>query len=272
MKRKKQKCDASNSRRGQKSPPTKYQGPDEYRQYGPFRASRWGTLTLLENLCTPEQQRELINHWAECYPEICDEIDECVQGIVSLVNNVDPVHLLYRAYWHFCSVHLERGPEESSIEHKHLVAQRMLDYIQSVIIGVGKDSDEKLTERQFYELRSHVDKLYKLLGTGYFLARSSSLDRQGEIDANKEEFVVLAQMHYLTVRGDRYQLHEVPHLRGLLSAQSDVISKVFGVDSDAIIVGFERLLDSLTKGLPRAINDLHSFRDDTLVGQRHFPT
>jgi hypothetical protein len=85
-----------------------------------------------------------------------------------------------------------------------------------------------------------------------------------DFDEKREEFIVSAQMHYGAVRGHRYLSHDLPHLRDLLMPQTRIIEEVYGVTAEALLHGFELLLQSLTKGVSTVVHDLHEFRDQTL--------
>jgi hypothetical protein len=239
-------------------------GPDKVSQRGPMRASQWGDVVLLENLSTPEQQRQIEEHIAATYPEVCRRIDECVQRMCAILRKIHPITYLQRAYWHVISTHLGEGPEESKIEHKHLVARRLLDYGQSLIAAVGAEHGDMVSDKDVGELEKTADELFATLNPPYFIARTAVARKEPDFDEKREEFIVTAQMHYGAVRGHRYLCHEGPHIHDLLTPQSRLIEQVYGIDADMLLMGFERLLESLTKGVTKVFEDLHAFRDKTL--------
>src|SRR5262249_41609372 len=153
-------------------------GPDDVFQHGPLRISRWGNVLAYENLCSPDQQKQLTKHFAEQFPTICARIDERVAKIASIVKAVDPLQLMVRSYWQFFMSQLDHEPEESKTDFDDLIAVRMLDYIQSIIVGTTfcADADNpNITADQFNELRSLVGQLYNEINPFYFIAKSASL-------------------------------------------------------------------------------------------------
>jgi hypothetical protein len=155
-------------------------GPDKVTQRGPLRVSQTGSVVWLENQSSAEQQREIEQHLANTYPEVCRRIDECVQRMCAIVSTVNPVILLQRAYWHVVSKHLGQGPEESNVHHEHLVARRLLDYGQSLIVSIESESGRIITDEQFKELEQVADQLFATLNPPYFLARTA-VARQHQI-------------------------------------------------------------------------------------------
>jgi hypothetical protein len=218
----------------------------------------------LENLYNKDQRAEIEKHFAASYSRICDEIDECVAKMIAIIKVVSPEILLHRAYWNLLNLHLGQGPEESNVEHKHLIARRLLDYGQSLIAAVAEDSVEVITDDQFAELEEAADKMFGLLNPYYFVARTAVEKQKSTYDCKVDEFITLGQMHYSTVRGNRYLVHDVIHMRDLLCEQATNITEVYGISASELLEGFEKLLKSITLGIQEAVEDLEAFRADTL--------
>ncbi len=239
-------------------------GPDKVTQRGPLRASQWDSVVLLENQSSDEQRKDMELHLASTFPETCREIDGLVNRICEIIRAIDPATYLQRAYWHVIDKHLGQGPEESNVGPAQLTARRMLDYGQSLIAAVGAEGGPVITDEQFKELEQLFDQLFVLLNLPYFFGRTAVARQRQDFDENREEFIVAAQMHYCGVRGDRYLSHDFPHLRELLLPQSKIIEEVYGITSEALLDGFNSLLESLTKGISKVFVELDQFRNETL--------
>src|SRR5207244_2335441 len=106
--------------------------PDDVLRWGPFELARFGRTTYARNLFTPEEFREHLEHLAQQVPNIASAIDARVSRIVEIVSASRPDELLLRAWWMFAVQHLT-VKAESDIGSDHVLAMRMIDYVQSVI-------------------------------------------------------------------------------------------------------------------------------------------
>lgn len=241
------------------------QKADSVFTHGPLRLSQSGNVVMLENSMTEEECQAWRKELATQYPVVCEEIAKHVAECCKIVASCSPLSLLIRLYWHDFSLALGGPPEESQLSHDRLLANRALDYAQSLVLGVGTDSDvAAIGEKDFQRFLTHVSRIYEILGLSYFLARSGFHSQQSGYDEEKDMFAVQAEMHWLTVRGDRYLCHDAPHLRELLSYQSTDLERAYGVTNEQIADGVEKLLESLTKGIGHLMDDLESFQNDTM--------
>lgn len=66
------------------------------------------------------------------------------------------------------------------------------------------------------------------------------------------------------MRGQRYAIHQIPHLSDLLHPHDDVLIELFNIGVKDFRLGIEKLQLSLMKGLGDAKQDLEALREKTL--------
>jgi hypothetical protein len=139
---------------------------------------------------------------------------------------------------------------------------RMLDYLQSVIVGTPPlpENDLGFDENRWEEVRKEIDALYLALLLPFHVAKSALLPANAEEKVLRfDEFQVQAQMLWLCVRGNRYMFHDLPHLRDLLSPHDAIFKSLFDIRVEDFLSGLERLQFSLSEGIFKAIRDFKPF-------------
>ena len=240
----------------------KTDGESEEVFLGPIHLVRRGSRVMAQNLMNEEQHAEVLKRAAEHFPALCASIDERVATIRRLVCTFDPLELLHRGYFNLIT-QIHDKKVESEFAHAEGVAFRMIDYIQSVIVSTDPETEETapFTEERWQELRGHVDALFIDLALNYHLCRSAQ-DKLNDPDYNHEydNFYMQAQMEWLSVRGDRYMVHDIPHLHDVLLPHDDVLRDLFGVSARALVDGAESIVRSLSEGLNNVMVEMEEIQ------------
>lgn len=97
--------------------------------------ARFGKFVVMQNTMTADQHQIYLRLLAERLPEVIAEIDAHVAAIIRVVQEHHPLALLHRAYWEQVGPMILNDGERSETKES-VVAQRMVDYVQSVIAAV----------------------------------------------------------------------------------------------------------------------------------------
>lgn len=231
--------------------------PDEVYDYGTLRLARFGNKVLMESKFDKEAFEERRKKLAAEYPTIINEINKLVLEIRELVSLVDPLNLLHNNYFKYV---IETGSikSEHSLSEEHIISQRMIDYIQSIIAATPiNETNEQITQDYVNNLKEKLTQLYRLLATGYLYAKTSHEQLTNpEYDQDFDSIYVQALMHWTSVRGNRYLIHNIPHLTDLFLPHEDIFQEVFSTSVKEFLQGLEKIQDSLTRGISEARNDL----------------
>ena len=240
--------------------------PDDVLRWGQFELARFGRTTYARNLMTPEEFREHLEHLARQVPNVAAEIDARVTRIAEIVRSTQPDELLLRAWWMFAVQHLT-VKAESEIGADHVLAMRMIDYVQSVIAAVDPAPEQtKPADDVWEELKTTVDELFTLVNGPYMAARTAERKlNDPAYDERHEELYFKSQVYWTTVRGDRYPVHLIEQLRDFLTPQDDILREVFGVSAEEIVTAVENIEFSLTLGINKAKDDFAAFHKDCLA-------
>jgi hypothetical protein len=186
-----------------------------------------------------------------------------IERIKALLVRLEPLSVMHHAAWGHAHAQITGRRRD---EGAQLSAYHVIEYGQSLIVSIAPDINPRAaTEQDIHEISSHVEELYELLGLRYFLARSAYQEQSNSnYDHEVDSFATSAQMHWLVVRGARFQVHEVPRLRELLRPHSDVIEGLFQVTADELVDGFGSMLHSLTFGYCDAIESARALHQEWL--------
>jgi hypothetical protein len=185
---------------------------------------------------------ELAGH----YDDICKEIDHHVLSASKLVSKIDPLALLQRGYGEYAAMTFGKEAEVE-LGQSEAIAQRMIDYIQCLIVSTPPDPDGygNLTEEIWQELTEHVELIFYQL-VGYFIAASGKRSSQDSSDNAWEEFFTKAQMNWCYIKGDRYINHLQSYLTSLLQPHDDVFYELFGINTVTFAKEIEKIRVALT--------------------------
>jgi hypothetical protein len=202
---------------------------------------------------------EVHKRMAEAYPALVAEIDALVSSIAAQVSRLPPDKLLQRGWWEFASALI--GVRGVTAESDQLDAQRMVDYIQSVIAAVKpEECAEEITEDDWHKLKSDVQTLFNRLRVEYQACLTAyRRSKDPELDMELEDFRMRAETLWMNIRGKRYHAHERQALLDVLSPHSDVLLRLYGINAEQLVNELNKLLVKLTEP-PRVCRRLQLLR------------
>lgn len=190
---------------------------------------------LIEEISNEYENNELI-------------INKLIEEIKELISFCDPLRLMKYGYDRF--IESNGGiAAEVNLSREAIFIGKELEYIQSVLVSsenrYGK-SENSINEKEiFARISSKINELYSLTQLSLMYRTSKSLkDNNFQLDLEIEEFLMEAQLS-MFVRGDRYAIYEIPHLRSLLEAHSEELIKLYGISIDEFIDGMDNIQKSL---------------------------
>lgn len=247
--------------------------PDETYNLGPISIARFGNINVIKNNLSEKQHKEFINSFGGSYDNIIDDINNLVDEIQFLVSSVDPIQLMNLGYSQMFARHINIQSEHE-IGQEEIVSLRMVDYIQSVIAGIKPSEDKVELDEELYEkLKSKVSNLYATLALPFILADTAYRQvHDPNYDFEFDEIYVEALILWVNVRGHRYAVHEIPHLRDLLLPHNNIFKKLFGIEIEEFIDGIEKIHFSLTKGLGEALFNVNKEYEEFLHTLNNKPT
>ncbi len=239
---------------------------EEVFQSGGITMARFGRFVMMRNDMTRAHYKSFRSQMAKKFPGYCKEINELVLSIREQVQKFDPLVLLQCDYFNLVRLiagkvsESEYGMEDSS-------ALRMLDYIQSVIVSTpgSYNKTDVFDQAAWEKLYETVKTLYSRLTPWFQIARSAFLEaNNADYNAEYDSLYSQAEMLWLNVRGDRYSVHEIPHLHDLLAPHDDVFKELFGISIKEFVEGIGRMQSALTFGLGQVLKEMSEFRNQVL--------
>ncbi len=188
---------------------------------------------------------------------ITEEVDRIVAELAALVSQFEPLGLLQQSHGWFIADAIGKEAEHE-LGYDSLITLRMLDYVQSVVCATPPAPTQRTASSDDWNmLRGMVSELYNWLQLPYFIAATSARRlNDPQFDEAVEQIRTPLEMHFLTVRSERYFAHEVPRLRRFLLPHDEILRELFGVGADEIADGLERLQESLASGVLDGFNRL----------------
>ena len=174
---------------------------------------------------------------ADELPTIVAEIDALVARIADCVAGFPPERLLHRAWWDFAITAIPLDGKNVD-ELDQMMAARMVEYVQSIIASVGPrmPSSEDFSDADWDALKENVKSLFTRLTGDYQMCLTASMRAQDpNLDMELEEFRFRAEGLWMNIRGKRDQPHETQALLDLLTAHSDVLIRLFGIDAPTLV-------------------------------------
>lgn len=241
--------------------------PDEILAGAPgLYMERYGNEIVAVNEMTPKQIRVMEEAYAEMFPAICDEIDKEVRQILLLIQNIDPISILHRAYWALLQVTMQES-QGLNVEHQKVIIMRLMEYLQSFILFINytETNLSQIEEEKWTQIVELFTRVFHKISNTYFMARTG-YERLNNPDYNskEDELYTFAVMNWVTVKGDRHEVHEEPHIRQLLKPHSEILKQIYGITSDQIVDAFADIQHYLNRGVFEAIKTIHNIYDNFL--------
>lgn len=226
---------------------------------GQIEVIRDGKVVSIRNTGNEEEIKQHIKTLAQNYEKNVNDINCLVSEIKELISECNPLELLKYGYNNFFISQLGVLSEIQSSDEQVYMA-REIEYIQSVLVS-NKNSwcDSKknvCNDDNFRIISMKIRSLYKLT-LKHLLYHTAYLKEKynEEFDYDKEEFLFEAQMS-MFIRGDRYSVYEIPHIRELLEPHNDEFLKLYNISVDEIINGLENIKVSLSRGIGNIFSEL----------------
>lgn len=243
---------------------TKRVTPDEVFQRGPISVARLGRYVEIRNNASPAQHAQRMAAAAAMLPTVIADIETAVKRLTDLVAQTEPTSLLHMSYFNMANATIGKTAEPDS-DFGDLVAHWTHEYIQNLVAAspLSGHPGAPASEVQFAAIEKEVEKIYRLLTSGYFICLSAKNELDGAVtNIEFEKFYVQAQMYWMGVRKHRYTYHDVEHLRLFLSPHAKLFQDSYGITAEAFLIEFEKILDSLTTGLPNAVEEMREVQDE----------
>lgn len=226
-------------------PNRKKSRPDDYVQYGPLEIARIGKTIFMRNRMSKEEadavQAKLIEH----LPDVVREINDIISQIALKISYLPPDDLLKRAYWELTR-HSLGVQSEIEVGQEGMVSLRMIDYVQSVVASVppAETIQPEVSEQEWLELRSLVESLFMKLNYEYFPCHAALKRKNPQFNSGHEDFFSKAQIYWCNIRGQRYQVHNIPFLQDVLATHDEVLKKLYGIGAQEFVDALQKIQHS----------------------------
>ena len=222
---------------------------DESFSFGPMEFMRSGKVISIRNNSDESQNDKFLNYFSNGYEEQIKEINELIYEVRRLISKCNPLKLLKYSYDNFV-MSVFGTSSEFQFTREMIYKGRELEYIQSVIVSSENKyikNQENVDELEIFELiSSKIMNLYQSLELYSMYHTTHLIKNEENFDSDKAEFLMEAQSK-MFVRGDRYAIYEIPHIRELLLAHNDEFIKLYNISVNDFIEGLSNIQKSLTK-------------------------
>lgn len=223
--------------------------PDDYFNNGMFEMARFGENVIVKNNRTPEEQSLFLESLCEKYHAKYDLITSKVLRLKEKILRCDPFNLLMylRSLAIMGQINIFSELDYSQGTNAIIHAQ---EFVQSIFVSAEINFQKRIgieeEEKFFNEIVADFEELYTEI-QGFYFFWAAYIQKQYEIDEDKLKDIVEAQYMY-GVRGNRYQIFELEPIKALLFPHDEVLLELFGVSSDDIINGLDKLRYALSQG------------------------
>lgn len=231
--------------------------PDDYFNNGTFEMARFGKNVMIKNNRTPEEQTLHLKGLQDKYPEKYNLIQTKVLRLREKILCCNPYKLLM--YLRSIAI-MGQINVFSELDHSHEtnVIIHAQEFVQSIFIS-GELNLEKCVSAEeeedfFNEIVLDFEEVYTEINVFYFYWAAHIQEKYG-IDDDKLKDIVEAQYMY-GVRGNRYQIFELEPIKALLYPHNEILVELFGVSSNDIINGLDKLRYTLSQGYADAFMEL----------------
>ena len=223
--------------------------PDDYFNNGTFEMARFGKNVLIKNNRTPEEQALHLECLRDKYPKKYDSIQTKVLQLKEKVLCCDPYNLLM--YLRSIAIMGQINVfSELDYSHETNVIIHAQEFIQSIFVSAEVNLGNRVSaedeEGFFNGILADFEEIYTEINVFYFYWAAYIQEKYG-IDDDKLKDIVEAQYMY-GVRGNRYQIFELEPIKALLSPHDEILLELFGVSSEGIINGLDKLRYTLSQG------------------------
>ena len=217
---------------------------------------------MMKSNMNPTQHEKLIKRLKSKYPKIKTRINRHIKLLRKKIIKCNPIELLSFSSDMFLTSNLGIS-SEFQLSGEDISVSRKTEYIQSVFVStpLKYKSTKKDPSIKFFHIQKDMKKLNLLIHEFYMYWMACSNELYPDYDDEIKKIVFESQILY-TVRGQRYQIFEKEYFERLLKPHSEIFSKLFGISSDEIITGIEKLQYALSQGKMEAFNDLGALMNE----------
>ena len=235
--------------------------PDDYFSNGIFEVARFGKNVVLHNNMTPEMHAKYLEFLAAKYDEKVEWISKLIEKIRKNVSLCDAKNLMNFIFSMRQMVMMNKASEaEYSAEDN--ASLNVIEYIQSIIISDGINSREIEEDQSalYNEIMVDTENLYSEIKI--FLMFWEAKMRVENPDRNNEDlkYIFEAQL-FSYVRGDRYQVFQIPYYEELLVPFDGYFNEIYGISANEVIDGLKKLEKALSSGRLDSINAIGDLMD-----------
>lgn len=183
---------------------------------------------------------------------VISNINNLISKISSRVITLPPDLLLHRAWWNLVRMKITLNGKEIE-QDEQLTAQRMIDYIQSVIASIppAKAYKKVVSDEDWKYLFKDVNDLFKLINNEYLIHRYNAGDKN-----SIDEFNTITETLWMNVRGKRYDYFEIIALEELLEPHSDALERNFKIDSSSLVSELAKAFQGFKMGSLEKITNI----------------
>lgn len=235
--------------------------PDDYFSNGIFEVARFGKNVVLHNNMTPEMHERYMDYLVSKYDEKVEHIDSLIENIRKNVSLCDAKSLMNFIISIRQMVMLNKGSEAeySEMDNESL---NVLEYIQSIIISDGANLKDSGKDRSalYNEILADTEELYKEIRV-FLVLWEAKMQRDSNNENMEELMYVFEAQLFSYVRGERYQMFQIPYYEELLVPFNEYFEEIYGVSSQDIICGLKKLEKSLSSGRIDSIKAMGDLMD-----------
>lgn len=216
--------------------PSRYEGFS----YGPIRVERFGRLVRIRSEWEPGQFEKFRESVKNRRSEFKIEIDQKVAGLLSLIQEFDPMQLLSVVSIRNCF-----ADPETYRETTHEGRECYVEYAQSLILGREHNPDAKdATKEAIDQFNTLIAGIFSDI-TWYF----STEVTEGKRTETEEEIRFTSLLHYLFVRGDSFPEHHLEMIRNIFADQDPFLQRHYGFTSGQVISSINHVEQQLLANL-----------------------
>jgi uncharacterized protein YchJ len=237
--------------------------PDDYFEQGPFQVASFGKTVYFQNNLTSEQHDGIIRRIDQDYDNQVAIINSLVKEIRELVNQCEPLKLLKYAHSRFIQS-LFGIESEVQLSKEDVYIGRELEYIQSILASsmpiINLSSLQKDQSHIFFQISEKIQELYSIYENFVMYHVVHQTKDLLETDPDYISFLIDAQAANFH-RGDRYAVHEIAHLKDLLTPHNEELFKLFNIQVEQLLSGLQNIQHSLSQGMMQSMNQLEQLID-----------
>lgn len=220
---------------------------DESFSFGPLEVVRAGKVISMRN--NSDESDKFLDYFSNGYEEEIKAINEIIYEVRELVSKCNPLKLLKYSYDNF-AMSVFGTSSEFQFTREMIYKGRELEYIQSIIVSSENKyikNQENVDELEIFELiSSKIMDLYYKLELNSMYRTAHLIKNEEDFDIDEAQFLMEAQSN-MFIRGDRYAIYEIPHIKELLVVHNDEFEKLYNISVDDFIEGLSNIQKSLTK-------------------------